>query len=250
MARIATLSRISALLLALAGLPPWPPCLAATPTQADLMRSAAAVYAGRLADGVIDSDPRFSLRVQAVAQVLIRQARRDYPATAGWDWEVHTIADERANADCMAGGKILVGQAYVERLGLNDAELAMLLAHEIQHAALQHNLLEYQAALRLDPAWAARPFAELEYAVDNDQALMSRLAATNHAQERQADREGLLLAWRAGWPAPQLAGYFRKMMRDTDWPSRGKPDYPSPAQRWRDAQALAASLQKNHVPLH
>lgn len=214
------------------------------------MARAATVYAKRLAESAIDSDRHFTVRVRAIAQVLIRQARHDYPDTAGWDWEVHTTGDERSNADCMAGGKILVGQAYVERLGLNDAELAMLLAHEIQHAALQHNLLEYQAALRLEPAWRARPFAELEDAVDNNQALISRLAATNYAQEQEADREGLLLAWRAGWPAAQLAGYYRKLVRDTDWPSRSKPDYPSPSQRWRDAQALAASLQKNHVPLH
>lgn len=244
MARIATLARIAALLLAAA------PCPATEPAQADIMARAASVYAKRLAESAIDSDRHFTERVRAIAQVLIRQARRDYPDTAGWDWEVHTTDDERANADCMAGGKILVGQPYVERLGLNDAELAMLLAHEIQHAALQHNLLEYQAALRLEPAWRARPFAELEDAVDNDQALISRLATTNYAQEQEADREGLLLAWRAGWPAAQLAGYYRKLVRDTDWPSRSKPDYPSPAQRWRDAQILAATLQKNHVPLH
>nr|WP_315258777.1 M48 family metalloprotease [uncultured Duganella sp.] len=244
MARIATLARIAALLLAAA------PCPAAEPAQAEIMARAARVYASRLAESAIDSDRHFTVRVRAIAQVLIRQARRDYPDTAGWDWEVHTTDDERTNADCMAGGKILVGRAYAERLGLNDAELAMLLAHEIQHATLQHNLLEYQAALRLEPAWRARPFAELEDAVDNDQALISRLAATNYAQEQEADREGLLLAWRAGWPAAQLAGYYRKLMRDTGWPSRSKPDYPSPAQRWRDAQILAASLQKNHVRLH
>ena len=30
------------------------------------------------------------------------------------------------DADCMAGGKVLVGPAYVERLQLSDAELAMV----------------------------------------------------------------------------------------------------------------------------
>ncbi|SDH09373.1 MULTISPECIES: M48 family metalloprotease [unclassified Duganella] len=244
MARIATLSRIAALLLAAA------PCPAAEPAQAEIMARAAIVYAERLAGGAVDSDQQFTVRARAIAQVLIHQARRDYPETAGWDWEVHTTGDERANADCMAGGKILVSQAYAERLGLNDAELAMLLAHEIQHAALHHNLLEYQAALRLAPAWAARSFAELEDAVDNDRALISLLSATNYAQEQEADREGLRLAWRAGWPASQLLGYYRKMLRAADWPNRGKPDYPSPSQRWRAAQTLADSLQKNYVPLH
>jgi predicted Zn-dependent protease len=238
---MATLSRIIALLLA-AGC-----CQAGEPSQDEIMSRAAAIYAGRLAEYAIDRDDAFTARVRRIAGVLIVQAQRDYPDTAGWAWEVHTTDTPEQNADCMAGGKILVSQSYVERLGLNDAELAMLLAHEIQHAALHHNLLEYQAALRLAPAWAARPFAELEYAVDNDRALMALLADTNYAQEQEADREGLLLAWRAGWPASQLTGYFRKMMRASETPRFSRGDYPSPAQRWRAAQSVAAGLQKNYV---
>lgn len=241
MARIATLSRIAGLLLA-AQLALSP--AGAAVTQEQVVARAAVLYAGRLAGHLIDRDQRFSTRVRAIAAVLIAQAQRDYPETAGWAWEVHTTDDSDQNADCMAGGKILVSQPYVERLGLSDAELAMLLAHEIEHAALRHNLLEYEAALRLEPAWAQRPFIELEYAVDNDMALIGKLAATNYAQEEEADREGMRLAWRAGWPAERLAGYFRKMLRASDWPRRSKPDYPSPAQRWQAAQALAAGLQK------
>ncbi|NYE62383.1 putative Zn-dependent protease [Duganella sp. 1224] len=243
MIRIPTLSRIIAPLLAAACCA----CPAAGPTQDQIMQRAAAIYAGRLTAYTIDRDDAFTARVRRIAGALIAQARRDYPDTAGWAWEVHTTDTPEQNADCMAGGKILVSQAYVERLGLSDAELAMLLAHEIQHAALRHNLLEYQAALRLAPSWAARPFAELEYAVDNDRALMALLADTNYAQEQEADREGLLLAWRAGWPAAALTGYFRKMMRDSETPRFSRGDYPAPAQRWRAAQAVAASLQKNHV---
>ncbi|MYN25837.1 M48 family metalloprotease [Duganella levis] len=221
--------------------------LAAEPTQDDIMARAAAIYAGRLSEHAIDRDADFTARVRRIASGLIAQAQRDYPDTTHWAWEVHTTDTAEQNADCMAGGKILVSQAYVERLGLSDAELAMLLAHEIEHAALHHNLLEYQAALRLAPAWTTRPFAELEYAVDNDRKLMALLADTNYAQEQEADREGLLLAWRAGWPAAQLSGYFRKMMRASDSPRFSRSDYPSPSQRWRAAQAVAAGLQKNHV---
>jgi len=241
MARIATLSRIAALLLAAQ-------LAHAAPTQEQVVARAAVMYADRLAVLSIDANAAFTARVRAIAEVLIAQARLDYPETAGWAWEVHTTDDPHQNADCMAGGKILVSQLYVERLALSDAELAMLLAHEIEHAALRHNLLEYQAALRLDPAWAQRPFIELEYAVDNDMSLIGKLAATNYAQEEEADREGMRLAWRAGWPAERLAGYFRKMLRASDWPRRSKPDYPSPAQRWQAAQALAAGLQKNVQP--
>nr|WP_254504031.1 M48 family metalloprotease [Duganella vulcania] len=220
-----------------------------------LVARAAEVYATRLNDHVLDGDTRFAARINAIAATLIARARRDYPETADWAWEVHTTDDPDQNADCMAGGKILVSLAYVRRLELNDADLAMLLAHEIEHAALRHNLKEYQQALRLDPRWAGRPFLELEHAVDHDSGLMNQLASTNYEQEVEADREGMLLAWRAGWPAAQLAGYFRKMYRASAEPRRSKPDYPSPLLRWQAARDLAATLQKNYVqapsePLH
>lgn len=226
--------------------------LAAAPQAAELTQQlvearAAKLYAARLQDHVLDADARFTTRVTAIAATLIARARRDYPETAGWDWEVHTTNDPDQNADCMAGGKILVSQAYVQRLELADAELAMLLAHEIEHAALLHNLKEYQQALRLDPRWAERPFLELEHAVDHDDALIDQLAATNYEQEVEADREGMQLAWRAGWAPEQLAGYFRKMFRGSVSPRRSKPDYPSPMLRWQAARALAAALQKNQV---
>lgn len=238
MARIATLSRFALWLLAA------PLAQAAAPTADEVVARAAVLYADRLAERIVDRDDIFSSRVRRIADGLIAQARRDYPGTAAWAWEVHTTDDSEQSADCMAGGKIMVSKPYVERLQLNDAELAMLLAHEIEHAALHHNLREYEAALRLDPAWAQRSFLELEHAVDHDRALIGKLAATNYAQEEEADREGLQLAWRAGWPAGRLAGYFRKMMRASDWPRLSKADYPSPAQRWRAAQAVAADLQK------
>ncbi|WP_445229825.1 M48 family metalloprotease [Duganella rhizosphaerae] len=228
---------------------------AAALTQQLLIARAAQVYASRLNDHVLDADARFTARVNAIAATLIARARRDYPDTAGWAWEVHTTNDPDQNADCMAGGKILVSQAYVQRLELADAELAMLLAHEIEHAALHHNLKEYQQALQLEPRWAGRPFLELEHAVDYDSELIDQLTPINYAQEVEADREGMLLAWRAGWPAAQLAGYFRKMYRGSGSPRHSKPDYPSPQLRWQAARELAATLQKNYVqaptePLH
>jgi predicted Zn-dependent protease len=225
-----------------------PAAVHAEPLPQELVVARAAVlYADRIAQLRIDGDERFTARVRGIAAGLIDQARRDYPDTALWQWEIHTTDDPDQNADCMAGGKILVSKPYVERLQLGDAELAMALAHEIEHAALRHNLKEYQQALRLDPGWARRPFIELEDAVDNDRRLIDQLAQTNYQQEQEADREGLLLAWRAGWPAARLAGYFKKMVHHSSWPNHGKPDYPSPASRLRAARALADGLQKNAV---
>jgi hypothetical protein len=177
----------------------WSALAGAEPLTQELVVSRAAIlYAGRLDKLTLDADPRFTARVRNIALPLIAQAGRDYPDTAHWAWEIHTTGDPDQNADCMAGGKILVSAAYVDRLELSDAELAMLLAHEIEHAALHHNLKEYQQALLLDPRWARRPYLELEHAVDHDTDLIDLLAATNYSQEATSAYS----TCRACWPAP------------------------------------------------
>src|SRR5471030_585356 len=156
-------------------------------TQDEVIAGSQLLYAKRITAledaNALDVDAAFAARVQRIAERLILQAKRDYPETAAWPWEVHTTIDPDQNADCMAGGKILLSRAYAERLELSDAELAMLLAHEIEHATLRHNLKEYELAMRLDPRWSQRPFVELEDAVDNDAALVAQLAPLDFAQE-------------------------------------------------------------------
>ncbi|KQW87294.1 hypothetical protein ASC94_28265 [Massilia sp. Root418] len=219
---------------------------AAALTQAEVMAGAERLYRERMqelqARHQLDADPAFHQRVQRIARPLIAQAVHDYPESAGWQWEVHTAPEDDESAYAMAGGKLMVSRAYVHKLLLTDAELAMLLAHEICHAVLRHNLQEYEEAMRLEPAWRERPFAELQDAVDSDSALMRKLAPLGMRQEAEADREGLKLAWRVGWPAPLLARYFQKLVRSSHAPNFEQFAHPAPAQRWRAAQDLAAAL--------
>lgn len=215
-------------------------------TQDEVIAGAEQMYRKRIAEieqrGALDRDAAFMTRATGIAHKLIRQANRDYPETAAWSWEIHTTIDADESASCMAGGKLLIGQAHVDELRLNDAELAMMLSHEIQHAIQRHNLLEYEEALRIDPALQNQPFAVLEDKVDNDADLMHRLAGFNFAQEIEADREGLLLASRAGWPAHALANYFKKLTRASARPNFDSESHPAPAHRWLAARELAERL--------
>lgn len=215
-------------------------------TQMEVAAGAQSLYRERIAAlaraGMLDSDAAFVARVGRIAQRLREQATRDYPAAPAMSWEIHASDSAEDNASCMAGGKILISQHYVERLALNDAELAMVLAHEMQHALLLHNLKEYEEAMRLEPAWRLQPFARLEEAVDNDARLMGRLEALNREQEIEADRAGLAMAWRAGWKAMDLARYFRKLEFARSTGSRGSAIHPAPTQRWRSARSQAELL--------
>ncbi|WP_051293997.1 M48 family metalloprotease [Pseudoduganella violaceinigra] len=231
---------LAALLLLLSG-------MAQAVTQEQVMAGAVKLYNKQLADlrasYRLDDNQRFSERVAAIAGPLIEQAKRDYPESAAWAWELHTTSDPEENASAMAGGKLLVGSAYVDRLELNDAEIAMMLAHEICHAVLLHNLREHEEAIRLEPQWATRPYEELEYATDHDFSLMRKLASFNSLQEEESDREGMRLAARAGWKPSALARFFRKLERHSYSPNFGSIYHPAPAQRARAARELAAQLE-------
>ncbi len=216
-------------------------------TQAEVMAGSAKLYREQideLRQGYrLDDDERFGARVAALARPLIEQAKREFPESAAWDWELHTTTEGDANAFAMAGGKMLVSRAHVEELALTDAELAMLLAHEIMHAVLRHNLKEFEEALRLEPARATQPYQEFEHDIDHDNGLMRKLANFNRRQEMEADREGLLFATRAGWPPQALAAYFRKLAKQSHYPNFDRFDHPSPASRWRAARELAAQME-------
>ena len=217
-------------------------------TQDEVTAGAAKLYRVRIDElaraGMLDRDAAFLARVGRIVQGLSEQAKHDDPGAAALVWEVHVSSDADDNASCMAGGKLLLSQAYVEQLALTEAELAMVLSHEMQHAILQHNLKEYDEAVRLEPRWLAQPFSALEYAVDHDIRLMARLAGLNKEQEVEADRAGLAMAWRAGWPARALAGYFRKLENASSTGDRGSASHPAPMQRWRAARAQAELLSK------
>lgn len=217
--------------------------------QQQVMAGAAVLYHERMDDlraaRLLDNDTAFHARVLRIVQPLLAQAARDYPETAAWPWEVHTTTDPEEHAYAFAGGKLLVSAAHAAALQLTDGELAMVLAHEIAHSVLRHNLREYEEALKLEPARTARPFAELEHAVDHDSALMAKLAPLGKLQELEADREGLKLAARAGWRPAVLAGYFRKLVQASSAPNAGGFAHPSPSSRWRAAREAADAITRN-----
>jgi predicted Zn-dependent protease len=217
-------------------------------TQKEVEAGAEHLYRARVIEAQqsyqLDSDHAFLTRVQRVLFPLIDQAKRDYPESADFAWEIHTIEATDESASCMAGGKLLVGQPYVARLELDDAELAMLLSHEIEHAVLLHNLKEFREALRLEPARQQQTFSELEYAIDHDEGLMKKLSSLNAAQESEADHEGLLLAWRAGWPAQRLVNLYKKMAHADPAANFDSLEHPSAARRWQEMKSLSNELNR------
>jgi predicted Zn-dependent protease len=165
--------------------------------QVAFREAAASSYAGILAGldarGMLDDDAPLLARTRRVAAGLIGQAARLNPDTAAWAWEVHTSGNAATGAFCLAGGKILVGSAFVRRMALADGELAMLVAHEMAHAVAGHRRSAAGESMESD---AAQEVRRIQLAV---------------MQEDEADRIGMRLAYAAGWPPSALADFFDKL---------------------------------------
>jgi len=217
-------------------------------TSAQVIAGAEKLYRQRLSDieqaGYLDKDEAFLARAKKIAQVLIQQAAQDYPDTRHWQWEIHSTSEQEETAYSMAGGKILLSQFQIERLNLNETELAMLLSHEIAHAVLEHNRLEYEQALVLFPAWHQRSFEELEDAVDNDESFLRALAPLCKQQEEEADTAGLKLAQGAGFSVQSLVNFYKKLSRNSANPNFDSKSHPAPARRWMAMRALAQALSQ------
>ena len=172
----------------------------------------------------LDDDAVLAARLRRITERLVPQAVRAYPGTAHWPWEIHVTSDPAVTAFCVAGGKVLVGSTYVERLGLDDDELAMLVAHEMAHALAGHR--------RERP-----PAGGMEESV----AWENRQAALALAQESEADRIGLELAHGAGYARAGLLGFFDKLAA-AEPAGTFSSTHPPAARRAEQARAWAAEL--------
>ncbi len=181
------------------------------------------ILAGLSARGKLDDDEVLLGRVRGIARSLITVAAGARPEIGSWTWEMHVTSEPSIDAFCMAGGKILVGSEFVRRLGLADGELAMLLGHEIAHALADHRREAARGGMESDPA------AEI---------LQSEIAL---AQENEADRIGMTLAHRAGWPAASLVSFFDKLAQAQS-PGTFSTSHPSAAARAVAARAFAQQL--------
>ncbi len=191
--------------------------------------------------GALDDDAQVSARVARVGARIIRQAIMMRVDAKNWRWEIHTSSSADPEAASLAGGKLLFSSAFIRRFELTDGELAALVGHEVAHALADHQREELSEVARLNPATRPLQVATAMARLDSDLSLQLTLATLARTQELEADRFGLILAYRAGWPAKSLVSFYEKLAPE-DHGGLLNERYPPAALRLKLARQLTASF--------
>ena len=158
-----------------------------------------------------------------------------------FSWEFNLVADKNVNAFCMPGGKIVVYEGLLP-VTQDEASLAIVLGHEIEHAVAKHSAEQMSKKIRQSygtqigsqilGAIAGQSVGDLAGAVAQQGFSFANLRYSRD-NETEADHIGLIFAAMAGYN-PQMAVPFWKRMAALSGNSNQSDmfsDHPSDAKR-------------------
>lgn len=160
-----------------------------------------------------DNHPQV-VRLRTIANRLIPYSLEWNSRAKAWEWQVMLLNAKEINAFCMPGGKIAFYTAILEKLQLNDDEVAMIMGHEMAHALREH------ARARMGKTTATRIGVNLLSSLlglgNTGDALLGMGAQLltlrfSREDESEADLVGMELAARAGYDPRAGITLWQKM---------------------------------------
>ncbi|HEX8963644.1 MAG TPA: M48 family metallopeptidase [Rhodocyclaceae bacterium] len=200
------------------------------------------------AKGELDRDPALVQRIKGIVSRLVPQTAVFRPDALKWNWQVSVIDNDEINAFCMPGGKIGVYSGMIRQLHPSDAEIAVVLGHEISHALREHSReqmsqeLAAKAAIGIGSAVLGLGQFSSSLADAGYKALLqTRFSRTD---EDEADRMGLELAARAGYDPHAGVTIWQKMMQADrgDHPPALLSTHPTDESRIKTMESLVPKL--------
>lgn len=165
--------------------------------------------------GALNTDKTTLERIRRIADRLVPQTAVFRPDALQWGWEVNLETRNELNAYCAPGGKIMFFTGIIERLKLNDDEIAAIMGHEIAHALREHG------RERISQAYAQQAGMTLLAVLtnmDSRKAALLQTATTlgltlphSRGQESEADVMGVELMARAGYNPRASISLWQKM---------------------------------------
>jgi predicted Zn-dependent protease len=202
--------------------------------------------------GALNTDPALTQRVRAIAARIEPHTAVFRPDAPGWKWEVSVINSNELNAFCMPGGKIAFYSGLIRQLSLSDAEIAIVMGHEISHALREHSREQVSQAI------AAQTTIDVGAALLGLGGVSANLASSayqaliatkfSRVDEGEADRMGLELTARAGYDPRAGISLWQKMMQANQGgrPPEFLSTHPAESNRIQEIESLLPAV----IPLY
>ena len=165
--------------------------------------------------------------INTVQDYLKKINRFDYVQDY-YDWEVHLVNSEIANACCYPGGKIIVYSGILKFMQTEE-ELAFVLSHEVSHALLDHSRTSASVQKTKSSLFSLsqifgvilemfgiRGASQLTQAAANIANMGSHYFLTQpwgRSHELEADKLGLIVAYLAGYNIDNVPEFWKNFSK-------------------------------------
>ena len=165
--------------------------------------------------GVLNRNtPEFE-RVNRLFARMINVAIQQSDLARKLDWALNVHEGRLAEAYSRAGGKLVISARFLEHYRLTDAELALVIGHEIGHVICEHERMNLSAVWRRN-ASSKVAVRDAIGVLDTEPMVRALAAPVVRLQERVADRIGLELATETGFDPIGALGFFDKSADEGD----------------------------------
>lgn len=203
--------------------------------------------------GLLDNTSNTSKRVHSVFNRLKPYAQKANKTGVPFQWEMVVLKSDELNAWAMPGGKMAVYTGLVDKLSLNDDEIAVVIGHEMAHALEEHGKSNRTVGTITSVLGTVADAAVMVATGIDTGGLMSvgvdlvTSKPFSRSQETEADEVGLFLMAEAGYNPQAAPNVWVKM-------SKGKSSsssvasifstHPSNAERQENLQRLIPEAMK------
>ena len=196
----------------------------------------------------IDTSSVTAQRVHKIFNKMKPYAEQENKTGVPFQWEITVFRTNELNAWAMPGGKMGFYTGLVEKLNMNDDEIATVMGHEMAHALKEHGKAKTNFGTVSNIVGAIGGTA-LSIAVGTDVTDLVSLTKDfaldkpySRSAETEADEVGLMLMARAGYNPQVAPGLWQKMAKVSGG-SRGALDvlastHPSDQSRQENLQRL------------
>lgn len=184
-------------------------------------------YSQYIASSRISEDPDATAVVKRVGQKLAAATEKYLTANglsselSNFAWEFNLVQDRQVNAFCMPGGKIVVYEGLLS-VAKTEAELAVVLGHEIAHAVAKHSneRMSQQIMAQYGMAVLSAALSEKSALVQNTATTVFGLGAQvglmlpySRKHEYEADYMGIVFMELAGYDSASALEFWTKMSK-------------------------------------